>query len=128
MGLVLELSPALMLRQLEREPGEDIDRAGVPRNADGTPSVAHEPMHVVSDSVFGRGRSASAAASDLPPFGGTGRSTWAFDFHSGDDDPVGMAIAPDNCTSSVNGRGDDWPKDPGDWQNYAFFAKDHRFV
>lgn len=28
------------------------------------------------------------------PFGGTGRATWVSGIHSGDDDPVGMAIAP----------------------------------
>jgi hypothetical protein len=30
------------------------------------------------------------------PFNGTGRITWVSGFHSGDDDPIGMAIVPEN--------------------------------
>lgn len=34
-------------------------------------------------------------------FGETGRTTWVSGFHAGDDDPIGMAIAPNNYTGSV---------------------------
>jgi len=34
-------------------------------------------------------------------FGETGRSTWVTGFHSGDDDPLGMAVAPNAYTGSV---------------------------
>ena len=34
-------------------------------------------------------------------YGQTGRQTWVSGWHSGDDDPVGMAIAPDDYTGAV---------------------------
>jgi len=37
---------------------------------------------------------------------GTGRTTWVSGFHSGDDDPVGMAFAPDAYSGSVISPGD----------------------
>jgi len=39
-------------------------------------------------------------------FGGTGRTTWVSGLHSGDDDPIGMAIAPPGYTGDVVAPGE----------------------
>ena len=39
-------------------------------------------------------------------FGGTGRSTWVSDLHPGDDDPIGIAIAPANYTGPLVSPGE----------------------
>ncbi|MHC4695976.1 MAG: NHL repeat-containing protein [Planctomycetota bacterium] len=39
-------------------------------------------------------------------FGATGRETWVYGLHSGDDDPIGMAVAPANYVGSVVAAGE----------------------
>jgi hypothetical protein len=46
-------------------------------------------------------------------FGSTGRLTWVAGFHSGDDDPGGMAIAPDSYAGDVVSVGDALVADSG---------------
>jgi len=56
---------------------------------------------------------AGSGTIDRIPFGSTTASTWVSGFHSGDDDPIGMAIAPNSYTGGVINPGEGLVVDRG---------------